>query len=554
MKLFKKYWGLIVVVLISLIPLASLLHPGIPLTHDGQDHVARIANFYQNLSEGNLIPRWAGNLNWGYGHPILMFLYPLSSYTASFFHFLGFSFSDSTKLVFAASFIFSGIAMYLWVKEFLDREAAVAAAIVYNFAPYRFVDLYVRGAIGEHVAFIFPPLICYLLLKISKADSFNRIYFSLASLSFAGIILAHNAISIMFLPFICLYGIYLIWINRNRKSLIYQFVAILILGFSLSAFFLLPAFSEGKYTLRDIVTEGITTSRFVNFWNLLYSPWNFGQSGEFSVQVGILSWIGVIVGILSLRFFKNDKSKMFLIAMIFIYFIASIIVMLPISYPLWKTISTLQKFQFPWRFLSVSIFAASVLIAFPVFLIPNVKIKLLITTVIIICALGFTYDYWHPKSYLEKNEQFYTGIYPGTTDTGESSPIWSIRFMEHTSSASAEVLAGEAKIKPIKRTSTLHAYEISTPFRTRIRENTLYFPGWRIYIDGKQNQGIQFQDPQSRGLMTYFVPAGKHKVEIIFGDTRLRTISNYISLAALLIIIGILFSTFRSAPKAGKKS
>ena len=92
------------ITLISIFPLLDLAHPGLPITHDGQDHVARIANFYANLEEGNIVPRWASNLNWGYGHPILMFLYPLPSYVASIFHFFGFSLVDSVKIVFAAGF------------------------------------------------------------------------------------------------------------------------------------------------------------------------------------------------------------------------------------------------------------------------------------------------------------------------------------------------------------------------------------------------------------------------------------------------------------------
>ena len=96
---YKKHFFLFLIILISAVPLIDLFKSGLPLTHDGQDHVARIANFYQNLSEGNIIPRWAGNLNWGYGHPILEFLYPLLSYLASFFHFFGFTFVDSVKLL-----------------------------------------------------------------------------------------------------------------------------------------------------------------------------------------------------------------------------------------------------------------------------------------------------------------------------------------------------------------------------------------------------------------------------------------------------------------------
>src|SRR3989344_7583964 len=148
-KFFKKIpLGFVIVVLLSIVPLSDLLHVGLPITHDGTDHVARIANFYNGLSEGIFFPRWAQNLNWGYGHPILMFLYPLSSYFASLFHFLGFSFVDSLKIVFGLGFIASGVTMYFWARNQFNEYAAIAAAALYLYSPYRFVDLYVRGAIG----------------------------------------------------------------------------------------------------------------------------------------------------------------------------------------------------------------------------------------------------------------------------------------------------------------------------------------------------------------------------------------------------------------------
>ena len=176
MKMFlhNKNFGFIFIFLLGLIPLLDLLHPGLPVTHDGQDHVARIANFYQSLSEGNIVPRWAGNLNWGFGHPILMFLYPLPSYLGSFFHYLGFSFIDSVKLVFAVSYVGSGFAMYLWAKNALGEKAGMVCAALYLYAPYRFVDLYVRGAIGEHVAFLFAPLVLLFLLHLSQEIKIGR--------------------------------------------------------------------------------------------------------------------------------------------------------------------------------------------------------------------------------------------------------------------------------------------------------------------------------------------------------------------------------------------
>ena len=138
MTTFFKWFALLI--LLSLFPLLDLLHPGLFDAHDSPDHVARIANFYQNLAEGTIIPRWAGNLNWGYGHPILMFLYPLPSYAASLFHFLGFSLVDATKLVFAVAYIFSGITMYIWMRAAVNEAAGFTAGINKTNAAHVIID------------------------------------------------------------------------------------------------------------------------------------------------------------------------------------------------------------------------------------------------------------------------------------------------------------------------------------------------------------------------------------------------------------------------------
>jgi len=537
------------------------MHSGLPLTHDGQDHVARIANFYQNLSEGNLIPRWAANLNWGYGHPILMFLYPLPSYAASLFHFLGFSLVDSTKLVFALAFIASGVAMYLWLREFLGEIPAMTGAILYNFAPYRFVDLYVRGAIGEHVAFIFPPLICYFLLKLSQAPPprsknthlggvLNRFYFAGTSLSLAGLILSHNALLLMFLPFVIIYAIYLVFNSKNKRLLAISYLLLASLGLGMSFFFLYPAFAEGKYTLRDIVASTEYFSRFVRLDQLFYGPWSYGISGQFTVQVGIMQWLLALGSLLlAPSLFRKDRKLLAFYLIVFIIFIASLFLMLKESDFIWRTITTLQKFQFPWRFLSVSVFTAAILGGLFVHLFKNEDIRKAILVVVLVSTFVLTRDYWKAKDYLQKPESFYTGIYNSTTDTGESSPIWSVRFMEKRAGAHAEVIRGEATIREVFRTSTRRRYEIESTYKSRIRENTLYFPGWRVYIDGERYDGVQFQDPLHRGLMTFYVPGGKHIIDVEFHETRTRTVANYISLASFVLVIGTLFKTYKLSQK-----
>ncbi len=527
----KKIIFPLLLLIFSIIPLVNLLNSGFPVTHDGQDHIARIASFYQNLTEGNTVPRWAANLNWGYGHPILMFLYPLPSYLASFFHFLGFSLIDSTKLVFAVGFILSGFTMYIWVKNYLGKEAGLLAGVLYMFAPYRFVDLYVRGAIGEHMAFVFPPLILYSILKLSSKFSYR--YLLLGSFSFAFLVLSHNAISLIFIPLILAYVFFLLFSSEYKFRFLSLVFLFLIIGFGLSSFFWMPAFFEGKYTLRDIVTKGTYVSSFVSFNQFIYGPWSYGGSGQFTVQIGIIHWVATILSLPAAFFLYRKKNRLWIMVLaLFLFFWITLFLMTDYSFPVWQKVTTLQKFQFPWRFLSLTVFITSVLGAIFISFMPK-KFKFPVVIILILITLFSTRNYWHAQGYFLKPNNFFTSVYNGTTDTGESAPIWSVRFMEKRPSQEIEIISGQGEIKKLFRNSTSHHYQIIANEKLRIRENTLYFPGWKVLVDGKETD-VEFQDPQSRGLITFYIPKGNHFVSLIFTETKVRLLADLISLFSLV--------------------
>jgi len=539
----------VALIVISILPLMAFFRAGLPLGHDAQDHVVRIANFYSALSEGIIVPRWAGNLNWGYGHPVLMFLYPLSSYTASLFHFIGFSFVDATKAVFILAYIASLLSMYLWMSTVWGKRAGVIGALLYGFAPYRFVDMYVRMAIGEHMAFVFPPLIMYFFYKLSlpkNKDPGTKNYIGIGlSFSFAAFILSHNAIVIMFLPVFALYGIYLFFTEAKKSlSFILYLLSFIMLGFGLSAFFWVPAFFEGKYTLREIVTAGEAMYRFVPWTWFIYSPWNYGGTATLTKSLGIPQWIGITSAIILMWKTRDKKLRWFLSGSCLLL-VASLFIMTPSSEIIWKNITLLQNFQFPWRFLSVSVFFCAVLGGIGVaFGIQDGKFKIRTKNILFvaccICIVLITIPMWHPKDYLIHDESFYSGIYSGTTDTGESSPIWTTRFMEHTAPNPMEVISGEALIESKKRMSTFHEYHVTAKTRAELLENTLFFPGWQIRVDGIR-AGIQYQDPNHRGLMTFWIDEGEHTVQVKYADTKLRTSANYISIGSIILLglIGI---------------
>lgn len=538
----KKFFGIAVVLLFGIVATLDLLHPGFAVTHDGQDHIARIANFYLNLEQGIFVPRWAANLNWGYGHPILEFLYPFPSYVASFFHFLGFSFIDSTKFVYILAMIASGFSMYIFTKSLWGEKAGVVSGILYMYTPYRFVDLYVRGDIGEHVAFVFVPLVLWGMYLLFQKQNLTRLTWN--AIFLALLILSHNAVALMVVPLIILYGLYLTWQKKwDKKVSLYLFGGFLF-GFLLSSFFWVPALLEGQYTLRNIVTKGEYVTRFVTVSQLLYGSWNYGQSGMFTVQLGIVNWVLLITGaVLSIKLWKKEKVLSIFAAGLVVYTAVALFLMLSQSNFLWSKILLLQNFQFPWRFLAIPVVTTAILGGFTVYMVPK---KMQIPTVVVISLVVFllSLPMMHAKAFEQKDESFFTGIYDSTTDTGESSPIWSIRFMLHRFGKPMDVISGDAQITPEKRLITLHTYTIASQGTTRLLENTLYFPGWRVTVDGKPVV-VQFQDPQYRGLMTFDVPNGTHEVAVVYNESKIRILGDVLSVIGIVSLI-VLFAIKRN--------
>jgi len=408
---------------------------------------------------------------------------------------------------------------------------------LYTYAPYRFIETYVRGDIGENLAFAFIPLVLFFIYKLYKRNDYR--YFLPAGFSLSFLILAHNAISIMFIPFILIYGLFLLYLSKERKSYLIKLIFLFTLGFLLSAFFWLPALIEGKYTLRDIVTKGGYLNNFVSFKNLIYGDWNYGGSGQFSVQLGLFQWIAILLSPILIYFQKKkgDKNYWFS-ALLLIYTFSAIFLMLSVSNIVWSKILLLQNFQFPWRFLAITVFSTAVLGALAIDNLFN-KTKIFAVTFSILIIIFISSFYWFPRGYIYKPESFFTGIYNSTTDTGESSPIWSVRFMEKRPKKYLNVIDGSAKITNLQRTSTYHKYIINVLKPTLFEENTLYFPGWEIKANGKP-LNIQFQNRDYRGIMLFSLNKGSYVIEAEYKETKLRAIADALSVVVLFNILGFL--------------
>lgn len=539
----KKNKLLLLLVLLSFLPLIGIFYTTDLLhTHDGLVHLSRIAAFYKALSDLAIPVRWAGDLNYGYGMPLFNFIYHFPYIVSSLFLFLGLGLVDAFKVSLALSYILSGIFMFLFAQEFFSPSAdgwkkAFLVTVFYQFAPFRFIELLLRGSFGEVYTYAFLPLVLYGLTRLLKKPSYKNVL--LTCLATAFLILSHNSISLIFFA---VAGFFLLFFSKNKKRLLVG-IAALGGGLLLSAYYWVPAILEHKYTYGNLFMKDLFRTHFAPLQNF-FIP-NITNNKAFliegiSVQLGLFHVVAIIVGIIILfgQKRKLDSNNRKLIIFCLLLIIVSFFFMQPISKPVWEHGDFLRQFQFPWRFLSVTTFATS-LLAISFFQFSWLKSIKAYWALLFITILT-TVVYWKPQLGYDKiDERKYWNFPLTTTYYGETDLIWSAGPAQKYPKNRVEVIAGEAIVTNFTKRSNLQTFRVNATTDAALVSHTQYFPGWRVYVNGKK-ETIEYQDQNYRGEITFPVPQGKSKVQIRFEESMVRLVADIVSVLGMLGILGFL--------------
>ena len=546
----KRINLLLLLVIISFLPLISILRKGGYESGDLSSHVQFAMQFYENLLQGNFLPRWIDQHCSGYGCPVYIFIFLASNYLISILHFIGFSFIAAAKIIIAASFILSGVGMYLWIKDEFGEKPGFTAAIIYLFAPYHLIDLHFRVSIGELISMAILPFLFLTTKKLQETKKLS--YFIFTSLFFGLLILSHQVTSFASFPLILLYA-YAVWFRkRKNKRTIRTALQVLfpyLCGVLLTAFYWLPIFTESKYTTYSLQNE-ITFHHFSDF---LYSPTLFGllfqgHKGELYTSIGYTQLVIVAFGLCLLLKRKVAGKEKILLTGSLLTFIILFTMMQSFTKPIWDTIPVIKNFQFSWRLMIESIFAISIISAIVVKKYPG---KIFFITLCFI-SIFYTFLNWgNRKAVPEINDstlrkQEIWKDYPGQVDV--LTPKWVDIYkpwIGKKPKKHIEIINGNAEITEISRKIEKHEYVVQAKTKTVIKENTYYFPGWKLLIDNKETK-INFTDKQYPGLITFNLDKGLHKVDIILTDTTDRIISKWISaVTATILGVVILFRLIR---------
>lgn len=505
----KKTLLFCLIILIILIPSFSLmLRPGIFTMHDF--HVFRQQQFDKCLHLGYFPCRWAFDATKGYGQPLFNFYGQLPYWIGEIPRLLGTQIIDAAKLNFIFTLTASAVAMFFLARKFWGNTGGVVSAVFYTYAPYRAVDIWVRGALNEAYSFIWYPLILLFLDNYlehrHKRDLFWLIIFSTA------LLITHNLSMLMLAPFLA------IWTLKKLKA-VPGLIAAGLTIFLLSAFYLLPVvFESSQVTLTQTTQDYYsyqlhwTTLKqlFIsNFWGYGGSTW--GPNDTMSFSVGYLQWIIPLILVPFFIFRRNKFSNL--------YFLISILGFLAVflthgkSEFIWKLISPMSYIQFPWRFLTVSIFFLSLASGAI-----STKIRLFGSVILICLVVLLNFSFFRPDIWrnISDREQF-------------SDSLWN----EQRSSAISDFWPKEAKIpKDFAPQNPLVLY--TTDSYQKVQFPTVYFPGWQLAVDGVKTE--VFPDGPSR-LITARLPLSYKNYTLRFTNTSIRTLGNIVSAVTLLVLV-----------------
>ncbi|OGK30458.1 hypothetical protein A3F29_00445 [Candidatus Roizmanbacteria bacterium RIFCSPHIGHO2_12_FULL_33_9] len=537
----KKYLIAFIIFIFAFAAGFQLLKPGLIPTHDAEYHIVRFYQFDKAIRDGNLYPRWAPDLNYGFGVPLFNYVYPLPNYLSFMTHLFGISFINSFKLIMFLSFVMGGIFFYFWARDFWGDLGGLVSSIVFLYSPYFFVDIYIRGSIGEVIALSLFPGVLWSVNQALIQERFS--FVPLSGIFLALVIFSHNILGFAFFIFLIFYILAIFYLFNKRKIILMESLKIILLGLGLSAIFWIPAIFERNY-VRGLEIFDLKRN-FAELYQLVIPSWGSGFFGggtnEMSVQIGIMNLLAIFISVFVLIKLKLKKKerKAGLITYFLVCFLILFILMTKFSSPVWDFVPFLNFFQFPWRLLSLTILVASFLSG-SLFIISKSKI---LAFIIIAGAFFLGIGYTRPAYYHQREDSHYftrSNFMDGTNSPGN---VFNTKWMKWPLKREKEKIEFKDKSARILNSmikSSRYVLEVSLRKETTMFVNTAYFPGWKVYVDSKSFPvGIE-----RNGSMSVNLPKGTHSIEAKLEDTPIRNISKIISILSFFLIVFIFYKNF----------
>jgi hypothetical protein len=566
-NIFKnKFFWPILTILFTIPAFFFLLKPGYFNMHDDMQMIRQL-EMEKCLKDGQIPCRWTPDLGYGYGYPLFNFYPPMPYIVGQVYRTIGFSFMNSVKATAVTQIVLSATFMFILATSIFGPIGGFIASTFYTYAPYHALNIYVRGAMNEAWAAVFFPLVFYFSRRLILEKK-NKFLIGLSA-SFAGILLSHNPMALTFVPI--LFGWVLFWFFsqyfatsqksfwqfiKNQLVTIFKLALSGVFAATLTAFYTLPVLFETKYVQINTMFEGyyhfsvhfatLYQLFLSNFWGDGASVW--GPNDDMSFAVGYLHWIipFILIGFILFSIFKSRRhlnkidQRYWLILLTTIMALFTVFMAHNKSTFVWLMFPTIQKIQFPWRFLNHSAFlfsfsagGAAILIT-KFFSKKGVYPTLVLAFILVALNIShYTPIHHGPLTDAEKFSgkawinQVTSGIYdylPKTARIAAQGPAKD--FVDEVNPSETSYT-----VTNTQKGSDWSLFTLNLNQSAKVTLAQLAFPDFSVTDNG---QKIDYQIEPELGRITLNLNSGNHQIFVKFTNTPIRTISNYISLVGWL--------------------
>ena len=520
-----------------------------PYTHDGENHLARFANYKLALKEGQFPPRLAPNLLNHFTYPVLNFNYPLANILSLPLSFLKLNYELSFKLIALTALLVLGVSSHQWLKSLgFSKSAGIFSLLGLFSAPFLVNIVWFRGNIGELLALALFATGLWLTESWSQSPQ-KTYYLWWLGLTGVGVLLAHNLAALMIGPILLLYGLHSgSWRNRLKLLLVWG------LAGGLCLWFWLPAIAEkSSIVLDDAKFFQEYSGYFVTFSQLLTAPLEFGfvfpgSISGLNLSLGALSLLiialSLIWGSLKLREKLQTPKSWLRSTLLLILVLGLIFFQTKFSLNWWQSFPVLKYLQFPWRLTLPLIVLILPLMAYWWQWASERRVnwlKLLLMSLL----LG---QFW-PLFQLRAADYFHKTVvdydaYGQTTSTMNENLPKGFRFIEFGDwQPTPQILQGAGNISVQSWSGTRRRYTLTLTQPSLIVEPSIVWLGFETHANSHQVNYID--SDQIQGRLAYELPVGQYQVITQFTqNTWPRRIGNGVSLTVLLGLMGWVFWKF----------
>jgi hypothetical protein len=533
-----------------------LLARGPSCGHDFDFHLVSWLEVARAWHNGLFYPHWASSANFGAGEPRFVF-YPPASWMlgAALGTVVGW---HAAPWLFTAICLFcGGLSMRHFAQDWLTPLAATAAACLYIANPYMLFIAYERTAYGELMAAIlFPLVLCFAVRPQPPVAALGA--------AIAGVWLMNAPSGVM--ACYALLWIVLLRLGSERSwRAPLRIAAATATGLLLAAFYLVPAAYQERWV--EIARAVGPDMRFQDSFLFHHGGEPFHDAVLHTAS--ILACILLVAAFASIPLWRDAlRNRPLLWLAAFAPLI--LLLLLPISAPLWRHAPQLAYMQFPWRWLVV---LAPVVVLYLAGSIAHrarrpwliAAVTVLCTTSIVICARPF-HQYCDEEDNIsaqltlmqdgsgQEGTDEYTPHNADNAEVAQDMPqvrVLASPIAEEPDSGKAQ--NPEYQGNPaVDRHATITVTDWSQEHRT-VLVNTpasgyavfrlMDYPAWTVHRDGAE---ITKRPTRDDGLLTIPVLEGRSQIDIRWRITPDVWIGRILSLLGLCLFATLWYRESRA--------